>query len=253
MFGSATATTASTFVASGLIGGLTSLATGGHFASGFLAAAVGSLAGPLTGGNPGEITPQGVLVSALLGGAASVLGGGKFANGAVTGAFAYAAASWGQEAANDNDVGTNDNAPASNTSSSNQPTASSSSSYDPLPAMDKGDIETVVVTGQSVSLNTGNYIQIAANIGAANDNYARQRACTTAGYQCVQEGYPARACYMTEQNCNMLSYIYKNYPEATPSHSVTIVFPNGSTVIIPEGFDPVPGVKVTPPGKPRRP
>lgn len=79
------------FIASGLIGGLSSVAQGSNFGSGFLAGGVGSLAGPLPGG--GGITPQGVLVSAVLGGAASVLGGGKFANGAITGAFAYAAGS----------------------------------------------------------------------------------------------------------------------------------------------------------------
>ena len=177
-----------------------------------------------------------------------------FANGAITGAFAYAAGSWGQEAANDNEA-----APAQASESQSDietvtVTAQRTGTYDYLGS----DIETVVVTGQSNnnSVNLAGYIQIAANgisSGPANDNFPRQRVCTTAGYECVQQGYPSGACYLAEQNCNMLSYFYKNYPEATPSHSVTVVFPNGSTVIIPEGYDPLPGVKVPPPGKPRGP
>ncbi len=75
-------------IASGLVGGMFSLSTGGNFGSGFLAAGVGSLGGGLGGTqfNFGKM-----LVGAALGGAASVLGGGKFANGAITAAFAYAA------------------------------------------------------------------------------------------------------------------------------------------------------------------
>src|SRR5579885_2382082 len=163
------------FIAQGFVGGLNSTIEGGNFGSGFLAGGVGSLAGSWSGG---QFDPGHMLASAIVGGAASVLGGGKFANGAITGAFAYAAGSWGQEAANDNGVATNDNAPASDTSPSSQPTASSSGSYDPLAAMDNGGVETVVVTGQRDSLNMGGYIQIAANIGAANDNYPRQRVST---------------------------------------------------------------------------
>ena len=80
--------TAGKALASGLVGGIASVAGGGHFASGFLAAGFASFAAP----SVAQINSQigGTLVSAVLGGVGSVLGGGKFANGAVTGAFAYA-------------------------------------------------------------------------------------------------------------------------------------------------------------------
>jgi len=80
------ASDAGRMIASGMIGGLFSVAGGGHFASGFLAAGVGALPGP----NFGDAIANGV-TSSVLGGFASVLGGGKFANGALTAAFAYAA------------------------------------------------------------------------------------------------------------------------------------------------------------------
>ena len=82
-------TTAATALAKGAVGGLFSVASGGKFGSGFLAAGFGSLAGQEIAGisNP----YAGTVVSAVAGGIGSVLGGGKFANGAVTGAFAYAA------------------------------------------------------------------------------------------------------------------------------------------------------------------
>ncbi len=82
-------------IGAGMIGGMFSAGQSGNFASGFLAAGIGSLSAGLTG--PG-ITPEGLVTSAVLGGLASVAGGGKFANGAVTGAFAYAAASAMEEA-----------------------------------------------------------------------------------------------------------------------------------------------------------
>jgi murein DD-endopeptidase MepM/ murein hydrolase activator NlpD len=87
------ATTADRALSNGLVGGITSVASGGNFGSGFLAAGVGSLAAADFGKSFGIGR---LAVSASLSGAASVLGGGKFANGAVTGAFAYAAsASYG--------------------------------------------------------------------------------------------------------------------------------------------------------------
>ena len=61
---------------------------GGKFLSGFLAAGVSTLGGPITNVFAGQAS--GTAVSAVLGGVASVAGGGKFANGAATGAFAYA-------------------------------------------------------------------------------------------------------------------------------------------------------------------
>jgi RHS repeat-associated protein len=79
--------TADTFVAHGLVGGITSVAGGGNFGSGFLAAGVGSLAD-----NPALDTGNfeaNVVEHAVFGGIGSELGGGKFGNGAVTGAFGY--------------------------------------------------------------------------------------------------------------------------------------------------------------------
>lgn len=101
-----TAHTIGNIIASGFIGGLSSVAQGGSFGSGFLAAGIGSLAGGLYGSN---FDPGKMIASAVLGGAASILGGGKFANGAITGAFSYAAtASYGEGdirvAANDSQV-----------------------------------------------------------------------------------------------------------------------------------------------------
>lgn len=71
----------------GLVGGLSSLAEGGNFQSGFLAAGFSGAAGP-------ELALAGtgydnVLSESVVGGAGSVLGGGKFGNGALTGAFGY--------------------------------------------------------------------------------------------------------------------------------------------------------------------
>jgi RHS repeat-associated protein len=77
-------------IASGVIGGIQSLAQGDGFASGFLSAGIGSLAGPLTGG---EFSASNLVVAAVLGGTAAAIAGGKFANGAITASFAYLASS----------------------------------------------------------------------------------------------------------------------------------------------------------------
>jgi len=83
-------------VAFGTTGGVTSVAQGGNFQSGFLAAGFATLAGPgidkfaKAAGQGTAQTVAGTAASAVAGGAGSVLGGGKFANGAVTGAFSYA-------------------------------------------------------------------------------------------------------------------------------------------------------------------
>ena len=76
-------------LAAGMIGGITSVAGGGHFASGFLAAGLSTMAGPSVEQINSEL--GGTLASAVIGGVGAVLGGGKFENGAVTGAFAYVA------------------------------------------------------------------------------------------------------------------------------------------------------------------
>jgi hypothetical protein len=82
-------------IAQGFIGGITSVTQGGNFGSGFLAAGVGSLAGPAIVGRTFSV--RGLIVSAVLSGTASVLGGGKFENGAITGAFAYMASTLANE------------------------------------------------------------------------------------------------------------------------------------------------------------
>jgi len=70
----------------GTIGGLSSVASGGSFRSGFIAAGV-------TAGINGTYSTKneilGVIRSAVSGGLGARLGGGKFANGATTGAFSY--------------------------------------------------------------------------------------------------------------------------------------------------------------------
>jgi RHS repeat-associated protein len=83
-------------VAQGAAGGVVSVAEGGDFGSGFLAAGVGSLGGSLTseieGHSSNQFNAGALAVSTVAGGLGSVLGGGKFENGAMSGAFAYVAA-----------------------------------------------------------------------------------------------------------------------------------------------------------------
>ena len=90
----------------GVIGGVSSVAQGGSFKSGFLSAALTKGASEYAGGlfasgeDPigiGGLTQQRDLttlelarnasIAAVIGGTGSVLGGGKFQNGAITGAF----------------------------------------------------------------------------------------------------------------------------------------------------------------------
>jgi RHS repeat-associated protein len=95
-----------TAIAQGAVGGILSVAQGGNFGSGFLAAGIGSLAGPLGLSQGSQFSPGGLIESATLGGIGSALGGGKFANGAESAAFSYAAgASYGSGtgATNSND------------------------------------------------------------------------------------------------------------------------------------------------------
>ena len=77
-------------VAAGMTGGVTSVAQGGNFQSGFLAAGFSAIASPYIDSVANDNIIVGATASAAIGGTASVLGGGKFANGAVTGAFSYA-------------------------------------------------------------------------------------------------------------------------------------------------------------------
>ena len=73
----------------GVAGGLASVASGGKFQSGFLAAGFADVAGPFVDQiSHGDIF-MGTAASAVVGGMGSVVGGGKFENGAVTGAFGY--------------------------------------------------------------------------------------------------------------------------------------------------------------------
>lgn len=75
-------------IAHGVVGGVTSVARGGKFQSGFLGGAVGEFAAPLTRSLPGGM-PVAVMANAGVGGAAARLGGGKFADGAMSAAFVY--------------------------------------------------------------------------------------------------------------------------------------------------------------------
>ena len=94
--------------ASAAVGGLSSVARGGNFQSGFLAAGFSSFAGA-------EIPSAGpvgnVVIGAAIGGTASVIGGGKFENGAVTGAFAYVIGQINNGAPNQNPSGGSASAP----------------------------------------------------------------------------------------------------------------------------------------------
>lgn len=71
----------------GLVGGLASVALGGKFRAGFLAA---GMAEASSFGAPASEDPWiGLIRHTIAGGFGSVLGGGKFGNGALTGAFGY--------------------------------------------------------------------------------------------------------------------------------------------------------------------
>ena len=70
--------------AHGVVGGVRSVASGGKFKHGFLAAGVAQLGAPAIDGLK---TVGGRVAAAVVGGTASKLGGGKFANGALTAAF----------------------------------------------------------------------------------------------------------------------------------------------------------------------
>lgn len=98
----------------------------------------------------------------------------------------------------------------------------------------------------------GAQIAAAASVPPGSDNYPRQAACTAAGYECVQDGFPSGACFDAEQKCNQLAHIFRAMP-VYPPRTATTIFPNGSTVVAPSGYDPVRGAKVAPPGQPRAP
>ncbi|MDE1174397.1 MAG: hypothetical protein PW790_12115 [Parvibaculaceae bacterium] len=72
----------------GIVGGVSSVASGGKFQAGFLAAAISDGASPMQANTLGQMA-LGTAQTAIVGGIGSVLGGGKFADGAVTGAFGY--------------------------------------------------------------------------------------------------------------------------------------------------------------------
>jgi RHS repeat-associated protein len=78
----------------GLVGGLSSVAEGGNFGSGFLASGFSNAFGysllgqyVMTGG--GSLNAYNVAVEAVVGGVGSVLGGGSFEDGVMTGSFRY--------------------------------------------------------------------------------------------------------------------------------------------------------------------
>lgn len=76
------------FLASGMLGGTSSVMMGGEYGHGFISAGLGGLGG---GGDP---SMGGLVTSAVVGGTVSVMTGGKFGNGAQSAAFAYAM-QWG--------------------------------------------------------------------------------------------------------------------------------------------------------------
>ncbi|MBE0386412.1 hypothetical protein PLUTE_a0892 [Pseudoalteromonas luteoviolacea DSM 6061] len=75
-----------------LVGGITSVASGGKFGHGFVSAGFTKMAMGNAGFNMDNIEPEAIagrtIVAALIGGTASSLTGGKFANGATTAAMA---------------------------------------------------------------------------------------------------------------------------------------------------------------------
>src|SRR5690606_33250634 len=74
------------FLASGMLGGTSSVMMGGEYGHGFISAGLGSLAGMAGGGDP---SISGLITSAVVGGTVSVMTGGKFGNGAGSAAFSY--------------------------------------------------------------------------------------------------------------------------------------------------------------------
>jgi RHS repeat-associated protein len=84
----------------GMVGGLSSTASGGKFREGFYSAAFTQALAPVIQGSSSSPEVR-VIVAAVVGGTASELGGGKFANGAVTGAFAYAFGNLAQRGGDD--------------------------------------------------------------------------------------------------------------------------------------------------------
>lgn len=89
--------------------------------------------------------------------------------------------------------------------------------------------------------------------GVPSAGAPRQAACTAASYQCLEDGLPHDSCYQAEQHCNDWAYLYGNMPPSPIDHRLLSVFPNGSTVIIPQGYDAKPGPKLRGWGQPRNP
>ena len=78
--------TATSIIAHGLVGGTFSVAQGGKFGSGFLAAGASDISDLSTSSDNLLV---GAIKASVIGGTASVIGGGKFGNGAETGTFGY--------------------------------------------------------------------------------------------------------------------------------------------------------------------
>ncbi|MDE1174503.1 MAG: hypothetical protein PW790_12660 [Parvibaculaceae bacterium] len=72
----------------GIVGGVSSVASGGKFQAGFLAAAISDGASPMQAHTLSQLA-MAEAQTAVVGGVGSVLGEGKFSDGAVTGAFGY--------------------------------------------------------------------------------------------------------------------------------------------------------------------
>ncbi|ACE83005.1 RHS repeat domain-containing protein [Cellvibrio japonicus] len=76
---------AARLVAGAVLGGASSMISGGEFGHGFISAGLGTLAGGRFGSGPG-----GFVVATVVGGTISDMTGGKFKNGAASAAFAFA-------------------------------------------------------------------------------------------------------------------------------------------------------------------
>ncbi|WP_262369313.1 RHS repeat-associated core domain-containing protein [Cellvibrio japonicus] len=80
---------AARLVAGAVLGGASSMISGGEFGHGFISAGLGTFAGGRFGNGPG-----GFVVATVVGGTISEMTGGKFRNGAASAAFAFAM-QWG--------------------------------------------------------------------------------------------------------------------------------------------------------------
>jgi hypothetical protein len=90
-------------------------------------------------------------------------------------------------------------------------------------------------TGQAEFVDDGN--EYGEN-PLSNDNWPRQEACTTAGYECLSSDVSPeerQMCGVAERACNQSAAEAQNAPE---NFLMTERFPHGRTVVIPGGGAP---------------